>query len=710
MTLERVQEYYQMLKFYYLKSDSDWTDKAKSIRTVAHDFYNEITRTYGTFAEALKEFFKWNKYNDVSKAAFCLKDQLNDIVHHNKKIDKDTYVTYYSMLVRLIYLATEVFPDKATLDYIGYSSSDGLSDLTDEQKDAVLCDSQIIYVSAGPGTGKTYLLINKLLHYINESTSQEKIVALSYTNTAANELGEKFNKAAFECGINKPYEFYNGTLHSFSFKMLKSYYSSIGKDYNYIIIDDTDIEELSDEFRIQLNNQYNKEEIKACLKSKLKSNKPELLQIIADLKSRYNIISIDDILTSFIDHLNDFGFRDWFKGQISVLVIDEAQDLSELNYRIFDLLLKVNPSLKLFLVGDPRQNIFGFNGGSYVHLNNFLRTHNNYTLKKLTGSYRCPQPICDYVNTFRFTDCENTPLRSIGGTTGKITVISSRSLGDEAYDVLNIIHSINDLNNTAVICQNLKYLESFIELLGSEGIPYKVFGGQKLVKRHIKVFNHLLRIIDSDNIYSINAINRAFKLQSEIKPGKNVTERFYNTATGIFLKDIKEEINHKVRIKEELSMKALASALIEHFFAYEDQEIKEDFTALEEIMTRYNSIPDFLLSFAIDREVFSRFIEKNYVECKVPITDQYLTVSTIHSAKGLEWNNVIIMGLSEKNFPKMWFVQDKSPEEQAAYLNDLLKAMFVAATRTKGDLYLTYAKKNSRGFAQIPSRFITHIL
>ena len=695
-----------MLKFYYLKSDSDWTDKAKSIRTVAHDFYNEITRTYGTFAEALKEFFKWNKYNDVSKAAFCLKDQLNDVVHHNKKVDKDTYITYYSMLVRLIYLATEVFPDKATLDYIGYTSSDGLSDLTDEQKDAVLCDSQIIYVSAGPGTGKTYLLINKLLHYINESTSKEKIVALSYTNTAANELGEKFNKAAFECGINKPYEFYNGTLHAFSFKMLKSYYSSIGKDYNYIIIDDTDIEELSDEFRIQLNNQYNKEEIKACLKSKLKSNKPELLQIIANLKSRYNIISIDDILTSFIDHLNDFGFRDWFKGQISVLVIDEAQDLSELNYRIFDLLLKVNPSMKLFLVGDPRQNIFGFNGGSYVHLNNFLRAHNNYTLKKLTGSYRCPQPICDYVNTFRFTDCENTPLRSIGGTTGKVTVISSRSLGNEAYDVLNIIHSINDLNNTAVICQNLKYLESFIELLGSEGIPYKVFGGQKLVKRHIKVFNHLLRIIDSDNIYSINAINRAFKLQYELKPGKNVAERFYNTATGIFLKDIKEEINHKVRIKEELSMKALASALIEHFFAYESQDIKEDFSALEEIMARYNSIPDFLLSFAIDREVFSRFIEKNYVECTVPITDQYLTVSTIHSAKGLEWNNVIIMGLSEKNFPNMWFVQDKSTEEQAAYLNDLLKAMFVAATRTKGDLYLTFSIRDKYDRLQTPSRFL----
>ena len=59
MKQERVQEFYQMLKYYYLKPDSDWTDKAKSMRTVAHDFYNEITRSYGTFADALKEFYKW---------------------------------------------------------------------------------------------------------------------------------------------------------------------------------------------------------------------------------------------------------------------------------------------------------------------------------------------------------------------------------------------------------------------------------------------------------------------------------------------------------------------------------------------------------------------------------------------------------------------------------------------------------------------------
>ena len=706
MTNARVHEYYEMLKFYYLKSNSDWTDKAKSMRTVAHDFYNEITHSYGTFADALKEFYKWSKYNEVSQAAFSLKDKLNDVVHHNTAIDKATYVTYYSMIVRLIYLATEVLPDETTMEFIGCSRSDELAGLNDEQKDAVLCDAQIIYVSAGPGTGKTHLLINKLLHYISSSTTPEKIVALSYTNTAANELGDRFRRATFECNTTKPYEFYNGTLHAFCFKMMKSYYSKMGTDFNYIVIDDTDIEDLAEEFRIQLDDHYKKEEIKACLHSRLKSNDPKLRELIAEMKSRYNVISIDDILTLFIDKLGESEFRDWFSGQVSVLVIDEAQDLSELNYRIFDLLLQVNPSMKVFLVGDPRQNIFGFNGGSYEHLGRFLQRHSSYTKKKLTGTYRCPQSVCDYVNSFRFIDCENIPLRSVGGTTGQVHVSGYAEVELEARNVLSIVQNINNLNNTAILCQNLKYMAPFIDLLGQTGIPYKVFGGQKIVKSHIKIFNHLLRIIDNDNQYSINALNRSFAMHLDQMSGNNVTERFYNTSKGRIIRDIKEDIARKERIKEDFSMKALASTIIEHFFDYEKPVVKDDLTALEEMIGQYNSIADFLLSFAIDRETFSRFIEKDYAECKVPITDKCITVSTIHSAKGLEWKNVIIMGLSEGNFPNEWFDRNKSEAEKAKSMNDSWKSMFVAATRTMGDLYLTYASRNIHGFDMAPSRFL----
>ena len=723
MKAERVQEYYEMLKYYYLKPDSDWSDKAKSMRTVAHDFYKEITRTYGTFADSLKEFYKWNKYNEVSKAAFMLKDKLNDVVpqseaaftlkdklndvvHHNTKINKETYINLYEMLVRLIYLATKTLPDNATMEFIGYSSIDELADLTDEQKDAVLCDAQIIYVSAGPGTGKTHLLINKLLHYISSSVTPEKIVALSYTNTAANELGARFHRATFECGITKPYEFYNGTLHAFCFKMMKSYYNAKGQEFNYIIIDDNDIEDLAEEFRIQLNDLYKKDDIKACLRSRLRTNDPRLQQLVGELKARYNVISIEDILTLFIDKLDDTTFRTWFQDQVTVLVIDEAQDLSELNYRIFDLLLQVNPMLKVFLVGDPRQNIFGFNGGSYEHLDSFLRRHSNYAQKRITGTFRCPQPICDYVNTFSFIDCENVPLRSVGGTNGQVRVSGFDDVDSEALHVLGLVQSIGNLNNTAVLCQNIKYLAPFIDQLGQAGIPYKVFGGQKIVKQHIKLFNHLLRIIDNDNEYSIRSFDRAFALHIDRIAGRNVRERFYYTREGRIIKEIKEDIERKARIKEDLSMKDLASTLIERFFDHVEPAMKEDFAALEEIMGQYNSIPDFLLAFAIDREAFARFIEKNYVECKVPITDKFLTISTIHSAKGLEWPNVIIMGMSENNFPNTWFDRDKTKEEQQKSLNDAWKAMFVAATRTKGDLYLTYSMHNTRGFSMAPSRFL----
>ena len=157
---------------------------------------------------------------------------------------------------------------------------------------------------------------------------------------------------------------------------------------------------------------------------------------------------------------------------------------------------------------------------------------------------------------------------------------------------------------------------------------------------------------------------------------------------------------------EEVSLKDLAATLIREFFPSVEHAVSEDLEALKEMMGQYSSIADFMLSFAIDREAFAQFIEKNYVECQVPVTDKFLTLSTIHSAKGLEWKNVIIMGLSEGNFPNMWFARDMDEEGKSAFLNDLLKSMFVAATRTSGNLFLTYSRQNAWGYSQMPSRFL----
>lgn len=344
MKAERVLYYYDELKRYYLKTDSDWADKAKAYRTIAHRFYNEYTGLDGRLCDAMREFYKWNTQKEVSGLAFKLKDELNNIVHNNVEIDKKRLTLYYDALVRLIYVATKVLPDDATLDFIGYKPVGVLADLNDQQKDAVLCPGKVVYVSADPGTGKTHLLINKLLWYINVSNVKERIVALSFTNTAANELGDKFRKKAFETQLSKEYDFYNGTIHAFCFKMMKSYYAVKGREFNYIIIDDSDINDLADEIRVQLVNAYTTDEIAKCLRSYLKTKNPALRAAVADIKKRYNIISIEDILNRFLEYLNeDDAFRLWISAQITTLVIDEAQDLSEMNYTIFSRLREVIP-------------------------------------------------------------------------------------------------------------------------------------------------------------------------------------------------------------------------------------------------------------------------------------------------------------------------------------------------------------------------------
>ena len=99
-----------------------------------------------------------------------------------------------------------------------------LSGLNDQQRDAVLCRSSIVYVAAGPGTGKTHMLTSKLIDYVVSSDSPQKIVALSYTNTAARQIGERFRKKA--ASLDREYSFYNGTIHSFCYRMLVSFYSS----------------------------------------------------------------------------------------------------------------------------------------------------------------------------------------------------------------------------------------------------------------------------------------------------------------------------------------------------------------------------------------------------------------------------------------------------------------------------------------------------
>lgn len=584
------------------------------------------------------------------------------------------------------------------------SEQNYLSGLNEQQRDAVLCRSNIVFVEAGPGTGKTHLLTSKLVDFIESSSSPQKVVALSYTNTAAHQIGDRFKKKAEESGITKEFTFFNGTIHSFCFRMMKEYSKSLSKVFDYVILDDEELQELGQEICQQLGGKVELKRIMDSLNSNLKDLPDELDEQISKIKEGYKVISIQDILAFFIKAMDeDTMFRRWMKEQVTVMAIDEAQDLSSLNYTILDRLIEINPQLKVFLVGDPRQNIFEFNGGSYANLHDFLERHEQHEVKHLTITYRCGQSIADYVNTFRFTDCDNLGLTSMCKEAGSISVKMAMSEMSEAQQVIHALKDIGDISSCAVLCNNLKYLEPFILELQAERIPYKVFGGRKTLKKHVRFLNHVLRIIDSDNAYSIRKVAQYAGIDL-MENGRKRKSKFFESELGRIISGIREETKG-ARFRDILN-RVLMLVMRD---SSDNEELQRDYDILEELSCQYESIGDYMVAFATDTDHFAQFYRKDYVECSIPTEKGYLTISTIHSAKGLEWSNVFIMGLCEGNFPNPYFCQNKSPEEQEEFFNAEWKKMYVASTRARENLCLTYSTTITRkgySFRKGPSRFI----
>ena len=327
-----------------------------------------------------------------------------------------------------------------------------LSGLNDQQRDAVLCRSRIVYVSAGPGSGKTHMLTSKLVDYIVSSDTPQKIIALSYTNTAARQIGERFRKKAV--GINTRYSFYNGTIHSFCYRMMRQFKDTA---FDYTILDDEELSELASDIKDSLHADVPQAALMRCLKADPSFSGSALYKSVSDVKSALKVISVQDILTLFIGMLDsDASFREWMAKQVTVMAVDEAQDLSELNYIILDKLLAIIPALQVFIVGDPRQNIFEFNGGSYKHLDAFLLKHPDHDTKTLTLTYRCGKPIVDFVNKFNFLDCKNYSLQSLNRE-GSLSVMDASSEREEAEMVCKAVMDSGNISSCAVLSNRRAY-------------------------------------------------------------------------------------------------------------------------------------------------------------------------------------------------------------------------------------------------------------
>lgn len=715
-----IAQFYEEMRKTFVKPDSSWTDKGAIFRTILEKFFVLLTPELDSkhsLYERINAYYDAHPNEDREKA-HRVRQKTNNIVHNRvrfssgkfKRIDeeKNTIQRIYEDIVMIVFNATQIFPDSATFELLGANVSEHLKGLNDQQKDAILCNARIVFVNAGPGTGKTHLLVHELVHHALEHPDQSKLVALSFTNTAASHVGEQFGDLAFRYLHGKDYAFFNGTIHSFCLRNLRKYCAINNIPFNYMIIGDEDLFELIPEISAQTNGELTFEQIKEYLNSG-KYLWPEVLsEAISLLKSKYQLISLTDILSIFLEQLKtDNKFSNWLMSSVDLVVIDEAQDLNKINFEILDCMLGLKPSLKLFLVGDPRQNIFEFNGGSYQHLDEFFKRHpGEVEMKALSKSYRCPNTILSFVNSIHFNDCDNIPLSS--DIQGEISVEGLPNENEEAIFVLNNVKGLNDLNSCAILSHTIKGLAPLIDKLNEERIPYTVLGGKRRLKAPVRLINNLLRILLNNNEKSIRSVAKALNVDVNTQPlgaprHFSPKELFYQTPVGRKLRTIAKDYS-----TQNWALETLAGKLIDMFVPEEmlsSPTTNEDFLHLRNLLKGYSNIKEYLDAFSVFKERFLAFYDKDFIESTTPAVDSRLTLSTIHSAKGLEWEHVFVIGMYDLNFPGIDKYKNKTISKQDKYLNNKKKEFYVASTRSRHCLTFTYPLMVGEK-EQAPSRFV----
>lgn len=685
------QLYYGQLTEAYLDRRNDEDAKCKNFRVVLEDFFRnhvcpgEPDTT--TFFELQKLWHDATGDWPLNRFVSSVRVDLNDIVHGHKHVkSKEVLDYYFKACVTIVYRVSGAEPDDRTKAAYGLFDNAYLSEVNEQQRDAILDAKRIIYVNAGPGSGKTRLLVYKVVDLMAKEGGDAKIVALSYTRTSAKSLGDRLQEAADRLNLVRPTIPYSGTIHSYCLNCMKEYRAHNGGKFDYSIADDSEIDEIVEDIFYGLDGAYERESIKQVVLKPETECDASLREAISERKDIYNRITVGQILSQFYRELesND-DFVKWCGERMNRLLVDEAQDLTIENYQIFDLLLRKLPGLKVFLVGDPRQNIFGFLGGSYKHLDEFLKTYEGeVSMRYLSYSYRCPQKILDYTNTLLFTDCDNIALTSLSEEEGTIRVQGYEDEYEEAKGTVSYIIERGDFGKIAILSPRLKPLSKIVDELNNADISFTVKGGSNAIKPHIQAFNCMNRYVESRG----KAIGAANNLCEKIeKPKCRTLKEFGQTEVGTHLNTLSLTYNNGNMAYVELARKFVG--LCRKYLPFGDKaEQDEDFKKLYSLVIKQSTTPaDFSRLFKTCRRLF----ESSEVDFKsTGHSSEVVTISTIHSAKGLEWPCVILPCMSENYFPNKKLQDNVDPEERLDGLNTDRKLLFVGVTRTMKDLVVSY--------------------
>ena len=599
------------------------------------------------------------------------------------------------------------------MDKINYAK-----ELNPAQLEAVRSTEGPYLVIAGAGSGKTRVLVHRVAYLVEKGVRPDEILLLTFTRRASEEmlrrasilLDERCQKVA------------GGTFHSFANMILRKYAKALGLQNNFSILDESDAQDAVNLIRTQLGFHKTEKRFprkRAILESISKSvNKsmdieeilydeyPQFIEWAEEIKKirdeyvKYkrakSLVDYDDLLV-FLKNLlvTREDIRATLSGKYKYIMVDEYQDTNKLQAHIACLLSSEHKNI--MVVGDDAQSIYSFRGANFKNIIDFPKIFDGAKIITLEENYRSTQPILDLTNAVIKEAKEKFEKSLYTKKQGANLPVFVDARDENAQSkfvadkVLELREEGVELGNMAVLFRSGWHSNDLEVELASRNIPFAKYGGQKFVEAaHIKDVLSYLRI--AHNISNEVSWFRALLLIPGIGPktaqaliNEVVAGKKGFSPDGKFLKKTEFLVKLFELMKNTDTAVQTPEELIGIFLGYYQPLLKEkyddfnkrlnDLDSLQRIASRYKSLDSFLTDMALEPP------ERSLIEAgSKDLDDSRLTLSTIHSAKGLEWHTVFLIYAAEGHLPSYLSLENEDDIEEERRL------FYVAATRAKENL------------------------
>lgn len=617
--------------------------------------------------------------------------------------------------------------------------------LNKQQYEAVCAKEGKYLLLAGAGTGKTHTITHRLARLVEDNVPPESILLLTFTKKAAMEMTQRANGILDErCS-----RIYSGTYHSFAANMLRKYGKHIGLANNFTILDQSDAEDVINLVRAEL--ELDKKERKFPKKSILMEifsasvnkdkpidylileNYPELEGDTLDImrchkeytkfKRSRHLLDYDDMLVRLYELLTtNEVVADKISSKFKYIMIDEYQDSNKLQNNIIKEVCKVHGNL--MVVGDPNQSIYGFRGACFENIVNFPEDFDNVKVIKLFQNYRSVQPILDLSNALmKQADQKHyNPLESNMKEGFKPSLVYVPNGYTQSLFIVQQILELYEqgvpLSEICILTRNAYLTAELQIMLTQANLDFVVVGGRKILDAiHIKDIISFIKIMvnPQDSVAWLRIlqlhegigpttarkllenidVTEGFKLK-ENKESKALEKRKYYPSVVSLLSTLNDIKDKSFAFQFEMITKYYEPLLEDKF---EDAKMRfNDIDMFSVVVGRYNSAEQFLTDITLDPSEIKMSEGEDEREC--------LTISTIHSAKGLEWHTVFVVYAIDGVIPSSRSLESIDEIEEE------MRLLYVSITRAQKRLFMVVpAEKFSYGYTERTqlSRFLSGI-